>query len=158
VGTGVEKKFGGGVSFSGSFSTPLLDERDGLMFQLNAGNGIGRYVNDLKSIGSFDGIFNPANGELKQFDIVAGYVSWQHWWLGSSSWRSNFTFGVVEVDNPDFVEGDAYKRTLRYSNNIFWSPTKHVELGAEYLWGRRENEDGKSGDATQIQLGVRYLF
>ena len=84
------------------------------MFQLNAGNGIGRYVNDLKSVGSFDGIFNPANGKLKLFDVVAGYVSWQHWWLGSSSLRSNFTLGVVEVDNPDFVEGDAYKRTLRY--------------------------------------------
>jgi hypothetical protein len=88
----------------------------------------------------------------------ARYVSWQHGWLGSSCWRSNFTFGVVEEDNPDFVEGDAYKRTLRYSNNIFWSPTKRVELGAEYLWGTRENENGKSGDATQIQLGVRYLF
>jgi hypothetical protein len=41
------------------------------MFQLNAGNGIGRYVNDLKSVGSFDGIFNPANGKLKLFDVVA---------------------------------------------------------------------------------------
>jgi hypothetical protein len=158
VGSGVEKKFGGGASLSGRFSTPRFDDRDGLLFQLSAGNGIGRYVNDLSSVGSFDGIFNTANGDLKLFDIVSGYLSWQHWWPGSSSLRSNLTFGVVEIDNPDFVEGDAYKRTLRFSTNIFWAPTERVELGAEYMWGRRENEDGEEGDATQIQLGARYLF
>lgn len=158
VGTGVDKKFGWGAALSGRFRTPLFDERDGLLFQLNAGSGIGRYVNDLSSVGSFDGIFNTANGDLELFDVVAGYVSWQHWWSGARVLRSNLTFGVVEVDNPNFVEGDAYERTLRFSSNIFWSPTPRIELGAEYLWGNRRNEDGENGDATQIQLGARYLF
>ena len=72
--------------------------------------------------------------------------------------RSNFTFGAVEVDNPDFVSGDAYKRTLRFAANLMWSPTPRIDLGAEYLWGNRENEDGENGDATQIQLGARYRF
>lgn len=158
IGTGVEKEFGWGASLSGRFSTPKYDNRDGLLFQLNAGSGIGRYVNDLSSVGSFDGIFNTASGELELFDILAGYVSLQHWWSTKRILRSNFTFGVVEVDNPDFVEGDAYKRTLRFSSNIFWSPTPRIEFGAEYLWGRRQNEDGTDGDATQIQVGARYLF
>jgi len=136
----------------------MLDERDKLLFQLNAGNGIGRYVNDLSSVGSFDGIFNTDTGDLKLFDILAGYVSFQHWWGGKRNMRSNFTFGAVEVDNPDFVAGDAYKRTLRFSSNLLWSPTPRIDLGAEYLWGNRKNENGDNDDATQIQLAARYRF
>ena len=152
-----EQELGGGATVSGRITTPLLDERDSVLFQLNAGNGIGRYVNDLASVGSFDGIFNLETGELELFEIVAGYVSYQHWW-GRNNMRSNFTFGVVEVDNPDFVSGDAYKRTLRFSSNLMWSPTPRIDLGTEYLWGNRKNENGDNNDATQIQVMARYRF
>ena len=158
LGSGVEKELGWGTTLSGSFGTPLLDERDKLLFQLNLGNGIGRYVNDLSSVGSFDGIINPDNGDLKLFDVISGYASWQHWWGGGNQMRSNLTFGFVEVDNPGFVEGDAYKRTLRASSNLFWSPTPRIDIGGEYLWGNRENEDGQDNSATQIQFAVRYRF
>lgn len=157
-GSGVEKKEAWGLTVSGRFVTPMLDDRDSLLFQLNHGNGIGRYVNDLSSVGNFDGIFNPATGELKLFDITAGYVSWQHWWGGKKSMRSNFTLGAVNVDNPGFVSGAAYKRTLRASANLFWTPTPRIDIGAEYLWGNRENQDGENDSATQIQLAARYRF
>jgi len=158
LGRGIEKEYAWGTTVSGRFSTPMLDDRDSLLFQLNAGNGIGRYVNDLSSVGSFDGIINTETGELKLFDILAGYVSFQHWWRGGANMRSNFTFGVVEVDNPGFVTGDAYKRTLRFSANLMWTPTPRIDLGAEYLWGNRKNEDGENGEANQIQVAARYRF
>jgi hypothetical protein len=72
--------------------------------------------------------------------------------------RSNFTLGAVEVDNPDFVDDDAYKRTLRFSSNLLWTPTPRVDLGAEYLWGNHRIENGENGDATQIQFAARYRF
>jgi hypothetical protein len=155
-GRGVEKEYGWGLSLSGRFTTPRFGERDSALFQLNGGSGIGRYVNDLSSVGNFDGVFNPANGELKLFDVLAGYVSWQHWW--SSTLRSNFTLGIVDVDNPGFVSGDAYQRTTRFSSNLLWSPTPRINLGFEYLWGSRENEDGADGDAQQVQMAAQYSF
>jgi hypothetical protein len=155
-GGSVDKEYAWGSTLSGRFQTPRWDERDSLLFQLNAGNGIGRYVNDLSSVGNFDGIFNPDTGKLELFDVISGYVSWQHWWRGSI--RSNFTFGAVEVDNPGFVEGSAYKQTLRFSTNLLWTPTPRIDIGAEYLWGRRENEDGNNDTATQIQMSARYRF
>jgi DcaP outer membrane protein len=157
-GSGVEKKYAYGVTLSGRFETPLFNKRDSLLFQLNGGNGIGRYVNDLSSVGSYDGIFNPNNGKLELFDITAGYVSLQHWWGGTRNLRSNFIVGVVNVDNPGFVDGEAYKRTLRASTNLFWTPTPRIDIGAEYLWGNRKNENGQNADATQIQLAARYRF
>ncbi|MEM6582475.1 MAG: DcaP family trimeric outer membrane transporter [Pseudomonadota bacterium] len=153
---GVDKSYAWGFSLSGSFRTPLFDSRDKLLFQLNRGNGIGRYVNDLNSIGNFDGIFNPATNKLQLFNVFAGYGSLQHWW--ADTMRSNFTLGLVDVNNPEFVDGDAYKRTIRASANLLWNPTPRIDTGIEYLWGRRENKDGEDGDAQQIQMMVRYLF
>jgi hypothetical protein len=158
LGSGIEKQYAWGTTLSGRLATPRLGEHDSLLFQFNVGDGIGRYINDLSSVGSFDGIINTENGDLKLFDIIAGYVSYQHWWRRGSKMRSNFTLGVVEVDNPGFVEGDAYKRTLRFSSNLMWSPTSRIDLGAEYLWGNRKNEDGENADATQIQVAARYRF
>jgi len=157
-GGGVDKTYAWGLTISGRFTTPKLDERDSLLFQLNGGDGIGRYVNDLSSVGNFDGIFNPETGDLELFDILSGYVSWQHWWTSGKNMRSNFTLGMVSVDNPGFISGDAYKQTVRASTNILWAPTPRIDLGVEYLWGKRENEDGENNTATQIQLGARYRF
>jgi len=157
-GGGLDKEYAWGLTVSGRFTTPKFDERDSLLFQLNAGNGIGRYVNDLASVGEFDGIMNPLTGELELYDIVSGYASLQHWWTSGKNMRSNFTLGVVSVDNPGFVSGDAYKQTVRASTNILWAPASRIDLGIEFLWGKRENEDGQNNTATQIQLGARYRF
>jgi len=154
---GVTEEFGWGVSLSGSYATPNFDERDKLLFQINRGNGIGRYITDLSSIGNYDGIFDPADGELQLFDVMAGYASWQHWW-DIEQLRSNFTFGMVDVNNPGFLAGDAYQQTLRVSSNLIWSPISRIDIGGEYLWGSRENEDGESGDANQVQFAVKYRF
>jgi hypothetical protein len=155
-GGGLEKQYAWGLTVSGRYTTPKIGERDSLLFQVNAGDGIGRYVNDLASVGNFDGVFNTATGDLKLFDILAGYVSFQHWWAGTI--RSNFTLGFVEVDNPGFVSGDAYKQTIRASGNLMWTPNPRIDLGVEFLWGERENEDGSNGDAKQIQAAARYRF
>ena len=153
--TVTDKKWGWGTSVSGRIDTPLLDSRDNVLFQLNVGSGYGRYVNDLRSVGDFDGIFSDT-GELELIDVIAGYVSMQHWWHGTM--RSNLTLGFVELDNPGFVDGDFYKRTLRVSTNLLWSPTPRIEIGGELLWGEKEDENGNTGDASQFQMAVKYLF
>ncbi|MGI9327046.1 MAG: DcaP family trimeric outer membrane transporter [Pseudomonadales bacterium] len=150
-----KSKLGWGVSLSGHVEVPWLDERDKILVQLNAGTGYGRYVNDLSSVGDFDGVFS-ANGQLELIDVYSGYISAQHWWR--SNIRSNFTLGIVDLDNPNFVDDSFYRRTYRASSNLIWSPTPRMDIGAELLWGRRENEDGSKGDATQLQLATKFRF
>ena len=150
-----EEELGYGLSFSGHIEAERWDSRDTVMFQLNVGSGLGRYVNDLNSVGDFDGIFSPT-GEMELIDVVSGYVSGQHWW--GETQRSNLTFGYVALDSPDFVAGDFYRRTLRASTNLIWSPAPRSSVGGELLWGKRETEDGSSGVARQLQFSVKYLF
>jgi hypothetical protein len=151
-----ESDTGWGVTVSGRFDTPLFDERDNVPFQVNAGSGIGRYIKDLRTVGDFDGRFDPVRGKLELIDVVSGYVSAQHWW--GETLRSNFTFGYVDVDYSGFVEDDDYQQTFRASTNLLFSPTPRVDLGGELLWGRRENQDGEQGDATQLQFAAKYRF
>jgi hypothetical protein len=151
-----EEDTGWGVTLSGRFDTPIFDARDNVLFQFNVGSGIGRYINDLRTVGSFDGRFDPVTGELELIDVVAGYVSGQHWW--GETLRSNLTLGYVDVDYGGFVEDDDYQQTFRASTNVLWSPTPRIDLGGELLWGRRENQDGEQGDATQVQFAAKYRF
>ena len=95
-----EKDNGWGLSFSGRVKVPLWGEDDKLLFQLNYGDGIGHYINDLGSIGGQDAVFDPVTGELKALTAFGGYLSFQHWW--SENMRSTFVAGFTDVDNFDF--------------------------------------------------------
>ena len=151
-----EKDTGWGLSVSGRVKVPLWGEDDNLLFQLNYGDGIGRYINDLESVGGQDAVFDPVTGELKALTAFGGYLSFQHWW--SEKMRSTFVAGFTDVDNFDFQPDDAYQKTKRITANLLFSPIPRVDIGAELLWGERTNKDGNSGDALQIQLAAKYIF
>jgi hypothetical protein len=76
------------------------------------------------------------NGDQQPLILVsapAGYVSWQHWW--GADVRSNFTLGAAEVDNPDFVDDDAYKRTLQFILKIRMAKNYLLGIGPfDALW------------------------
>jgi hypothetical protein len=151
-----DAKFGWGLSVSGKVGLEVWDERDNILFQFNYGDGIGRYINDLGEVGGQDAEFNPLTGELETLTVFSSYVAYQHWW--QESLRSTLTYSWVDVDNLDFQDDSAYARTDRTIINLLWSPVSRVDVGGELLWGRRENKDGISGTARQIQLGAKYRF
>jgi hypothetical protein len=147
---------GWGLSVSGHVNIPIWGERDEFMYQLNYGDGIGRYINDLNSVGGQDAVFDPATGELKALTAFGGYLAYQHWW--SEKIRSTFVAGFTDVDNFDFQPDDAYRQTKRVTANLLYSPIPRVDIGAEMLWGERTNKDGSSADALQLQIAAKYLF
>ncbi len=155
VSSGTQTELGWGLSFSGRTAIPWLDERDSFMYQINYGDGLGRYIEDLGSLGGADGVFD-ARGDLSTLKTFAGYVSTQHWW--NSQWRSNFVYGWVYVDTLGFQPDDTYESSQRTSANLIFSPVAKIDIGAEVIWGRRENKDGKSASATQVQASVKYRY
>ena len=144
------------MSASGKVRLPRWNERDNLLFQLNWGDGLGRYVNDLDTEGGQDAVFDPETGRLEPLGVFAGYLAYQHWWRGS--FRSTFVYSYVAVDNLEFQPDDAYRRTERATVNLLWSPIPNLDLGVELLWGARENKDGQRGTATQFQLATAFRF
>ncbi|MBT8070631.1 MAG: hypothetical protein KJO80_09400, partial [Gammaproteobacteria bacterium] len=156
---------GWGITTSGRKSIGYWAEEDFLLWQVTYGKGIGRYLNDLNSVGGGDAVFDPM-GNLQALPVFAGYVSYRHAWPKSfwflKKWRgdlhSNFTFSWVNIDNYKYQDDKDYKSTLRASANLIYLPTTNVRFGAELLWGSRENKDGSKGTATQVQISARYNF
>ncbi len=148
---------GWGLSLSGKTSTQFwnADDRDNFMFQINYGEGIGRYINDLNTIGGEDAIFD-STGNLETLPVFAGYVAYQHWWRESA--RSTLNLSWVNVDNLSFEDDNAYHKTFRGALNYIWSPTPRIDLGVELIYGERENKNGEDATATQLQLSTKYRF
>ena len=151
-----ESEFAWGFNISGVRKTRLLfDERDTVKWQLTYGKGIGRYINDLNTVGGMDGVFDE-KGKIRPLPVVAGYLSVQHWW--NNTLRSTFLVSGVWVDNYSFQPPDSYRKTERVSGNLIYSPVNRFDVGWELIWGRRTNEDDQSGKALQTQLSARYRF
>ena len=156
---------GWGITTSGRKAFTYWGEDNFLLWQLTYGEGIGRYLNDLATMGGGDAVFGP-DGELRALPVLAGFLSYRHHW-GSKPWfmcdwpgfmRSNFTISWIDVDNYDFQDGKDYNKTWRAAANLLYFPTQNLRFGGELLWGERKNKDGSSGTAAQLQLSARYNF
>lgn len=162
---GTSTATGWGITTSGRKSITYWGEQDFLVWQLTYGKGVGRYVNDLNTIGGGDAVFSP-EGELDPLPVLAGYVSYQHQWPKSLRWfkswpgilRSNLTFSWVDINNFDYQDDKNYNQTLRASANLIYLPTQNFRVGFEFLWGQRKNKDNSKGTATQLQVSARYNF
>jgi len=162
-------EFGWGLSLSGRHFLGSGRDGDNLMIQLNGGRGIGRYINDLGSVGEQDAVFDPETGELEALPAFGGYVAWEHWWR-DNTWspnfitrffnrpRTTFIYSYVGVNNFDFQDDGAYASTHRATTNFIFSPITNIDMGIETLWGERKNKDGSKGDALQLQLVATFRF
>jgi hypothetical protein len=162
------KTNGWAVTLSGKISVPVFGKNDNLLWQMNYGEGLGRYLTDLASIesleidGGQDGVINPADGTLEALPVFGGYVAYQHWWSRVSRLRSNFILAMIDIDNLDYQPNSSYKETQRLAANLIWSPIPAIDIGGSYLWGKRTNkgpiEGSKDATATQLQLEIKYNF
>jgi len=156
---------GWGITTGGRQPVAWWGGEDYLLWQLTYGEGIGRYINDLGTVGGGDAVFDP-EGKLKALPVFAGYLSYMHrWpltWKFMDGWpgvmRSSFTLSWVDINNYDFQEDGDYASTIRASMNLMYNPTQNIQGGFELLWGKRKNKDGTQGTATQLQFAMRYIF
>lgn len=160
--------FGWGANFSG---VVYLDtrRRDHLSFQVNFGEGIGRYIQDFAGFGA-DATLEPGGGkDLDPRSAIGAHVSAQHWW--TERWRSNLVLGYAGLENFDRGELnapapgslEAFDNSQYLAANLIWSPVSQLNVGAEFLAGRREFfDDGTIGDddriAKRVQTSVQFLF
>jgi hypothetical protein len=93
---------------------------------------------------------------LETIGIFGTYGGIQHFW--SDRFRSNLVYGYVNSDNPGFVGDNTFDNTNYVAADLIWTPFKQTAFGAEYLWGRRENEDGASGTASRFLFSSRFDF
>jgi len=155
-----------GLSVSAAWPFQRWKLTDRIVFQVNGGVGIARYIKDLNAQGGEDGVFDNTNGELVALPVLGWYFAYQHMWRAwettrKMNLRSSIIASWVLVDNPSFLstqDPSAYKRTQRYAGNLVFSPSPRIDVGLEYIWGERTNLDGQSGTSSQIQFVGYFRF
>ncbi|HUD70430.1 MAG TPA: DcaP family trimeric outer membrane transporter [Dongiaceae bacterium] len=155
--------YGWGLGVSGVIPFRYFNLTDRFIFQLNGGRGIGRYINDLNSLGGQDGVFDAATGEFAVLPAFGWFLDYEHMWkrwdrVRDMNLRSSIIWSVVTVENADFQPPDAYHRTQRLSANLIFSPITRIDAGVQYIYGTRRNFDGERGDARQVQFVILFRF
>ena len=161
--TGSDRAFAWGASMSGVVPFRHFNLTDRFIFQLNVGRGIARYINDLQSMGGQDAVFDPATGQLHALYATGWYLDYEHLWKEWSKaeaikLRSSLIWSFVTVDNLGIQPPDAYRKTNRFSVNVVFSPIERIDMGVEYIYGTRSNNDGQKGNATQFQAVAIFRF
>ncbi len=143
----------------------LVTVKEKLIFyyQLAYGSGITTYIQDVSGL-KLD--FMPNNiidhqnkkaGELDKVKSLAYYAGLQY----NFNPRTflSCTFSQVDVDVPDnYDDTSLYKEGYYLATNFFWYAKPNVQVGAEYLYGKRVDQNDKWGEANRIQVMLQYNF
>jgi DcaP outer membrane protein len=139
-----------GLSIQASGRVPVLG-RDDIRFAAYGGNSIGRYQSGFY----VDGVVNTA-GNVELPSVIGGYVGYRHLW--SDKLRSTLSVSTSRANNPSGTFGTINQGDKSTHVNLIWSPWKKVDLGLEYIYAKREIENGQSGALNRVQFGAKYDF
>jgi hypothetical protein len=149
--------FGWGVNLS---SNVKASSQDTLRLQFVFGEGVQNYMNDAPVDVGIE--LNPGGGPRRPIEGAAlpliGVVAFlDHTW--SERWSTAVGFSMLDIDNTEGQNPDAFKEGQYALVNVLHYPAKNVMVGGEFQWGRRENfADGFSEDDYRIQFSFRYNF
>jgi hypothetical protein len=136
-------------------------ERDAIRAGLVYGEGIASYMNDGGMDAGPDRELlpddQPAPGtKIEAVELTGVSLYYDHWW--SAQWSSSAGLSWTEVDNTPGQTPDTFKKGSYASANLLYYPVENVLVGAELLWGEREDLDGADNDDTRLQISFKYNF
>jgi hypothetical protein len=149
---------GWGVNVSSNIKFPEAGEGDVARLSVVYGEGVENYMNDAPvDIG-----VEPSNNPATPFEGVALPVLgisafFDHYW--NAQWSSSIGYSLVDIDNSSGQSASAYHRGHYALGNLLYYPIPNAMMGAEFQWGRRENNsDDFTSDDYRLQFSARYNF
>ena len=136
-------------------ANPTGLERSRILLQYTFGYGIGRYLQDTAGQG-LDAQVDPATGSFETIYAEGWSVSYEHWF--SEKWLSNITYSGVNTGHNGAQPGDTYVGARYLAASLWWIPMRNMSIGAEYVWGEREDLDGRRGSANRINGVFQFNF
>jgi hypothetical protein len=146
------EEFGWGVNLSTAIKTVGKDQ---LKLQVVYGQGIGNYMND-GGVDIAPTSSNPNNVSAEAVPILGVVAYYDHYW--NDQWSSSLGYSINDTDNSNGQAGNEFSRGQIAQLNLLYYPQDNVMLGAEYIWGQREDVDGKSGSDNRIQFSLKISF
>jgi hypothetical protein len=136
-------------------------ERDAIRAGIVYGEGIASYMNDGGMDAGPDQGLLPGGGvpggtKIEAVELTGVSLYYDHWW--NDQWSSAAGYSFTEVDNTDGQPGDTYEKGQYASANLLYYPVENVMVGAEFIWGELEVNDGRDNDDSRVQVSFKYNF
>lgn len=143
----------------------LVTVKDKLVvyYQFAYGTGITTYIQDVSGLkldflpNKVVDIQDKKAGKLEHVNSMSYYAGLQY----NFNHRTfmSCTFSQVDIDIPDnYDDTSLYKEGYYLATNFFWYAKPNVQFGAEYLYGKRVDQNDKWGQANRIQVMLQYNF
>lgn len=120
------------------------------------GQGHGSYAGDL-SAGTNDLLPTPNHNGLMYAPTALSLIAGAKY-----NFLENLYMSVALSELRSFTKagspGDTYKYGLYGAVNLFWSLTPRLQIGGEYLIGKRMNIEGNHGNANRIDAFFQVSF
>jgi hypothetical protein len=130
-------------------------ERSRILLQYSLGWGIGRYIQDTAGLG-LDGQVDPITGAFDTVYVAGWSASYEHWFC--ENWLANVTYSSDITGSTEGQPGSTYTGAKYLATSLWWIPITRMSIGAEYLWGEREDLNGERGRARRINALLQYNF
>lgn len=121
------------------------------------GRGIASYFND----GGTDLAPSVALGTGTGVEAEAAEIYGVVFYI-DQAWNDQFATSIgvsrTGLTNTNFQSGDAFHTGDYASVNLTYKPIENLLIGSELLYGRREDNNGASGDDTRVQFSMRYTY
>jgi hypothetical protein len=148
-------KLGYGIGFSGYL---LTVGEDSLVWQVQGGKGIGRYMLDSAGYAAF---YNESTNRLSPQTSYGGYIGYKHYWV--ENFHSSLVGGFTKIQNDAFLRAlknlAVNSKMYSASVNFIYTPIKDmVSVGFEVIRARRILEDRRSGNMTRFQFSLTCQF
>lgn len=129
--------------------------RSRVPLQYTFGWGVGRYIQDTAGLG-LDAQVDPVTGAFNTVYASGMSASYEHWF--TERWLANLTYSSVRVGTTGGQPGSTYAAANYLATSIWYIPIRNMSIGAEYLYGDRENLNGERGHANRINALFQYNF
>lgn len=124
---------------------------DNIKFSASYGQ-IGRYVgvsaaSDAIMVGT----------DLEATDVLAAYVSYQHFW--NTKLRSTATYSLLDASyDNDTVAAALTEKSQSARVNLLYSPVASLTYGVEFSNAKRELVNGADGGFNRVHFTAKYSF
>jgi hypothetical protein len=153
-------KLGWGVNGSANIK---VTKKDVLHLSAVYGEGIATYMNDggvdLAPGGQPLGpapLANTGRPVAEVAPLLGLMAYYDHYW--SDKWSTSIGWSETHLDNTSLQEPTAFHHGQYASANLLFTPDKHLLMGAEFLWGERQDKDHAVGHDTRVQVSFKYSF
>ena len=148
-------KVGWGIDTTGAIKTWKQDK---FLLGVVYGQGIASYMND-GGVDLAPEVVNQGENlsiEAKAAPLLGLSFYYDHFWSGEFS--TSLGWSETVLYNTNFQAPEAYHTGQYASINLLWTPASRLLFGTEFLYGRREDFSGASGDDYRMQFTAKYSF